>query len=51
MTSVQRPDLRQVLSAVVAGLTRATTAPDPREVGQRIGVDHVVTSTLRRTPT
>ena len=33
-----------------AGVTRAASAPDPREIGQRLAVDHVVTATLRRTP-
>ncbi|HEY5920522.1 MAG TPA: serine/threonine-protein kinase [Kofleriaceae bacterium] len=33
-----------------AGIVRSTTAPDPREVGHRLHVDHVVTATLRRTP-
>ena len=33
-----------------AGIVRADVAPDPREVGQRLHVDHVVTGSLRRTP-
>ena len=33
-----------------AGVVRSASAPDPREVGQRLHVDHVVTGTLRRTP-
>jgi eukaryotic-like serine/threonine-protein kinase len=33
-----------------AGLARQVPAPDPREVGQRLQVDHVVASSLRRTP-
>jgi TolB-like protein/predicted Ser/Thr protein kinase len=32
------------------GVVRSTTAPDPRELGERLHVDHVVTGTLRRTP-
>ncbi len=34
-----------------AGLVRTATAPDPREVGQRLHVDHIVSASLRRTPT
>jgi eukaryotic-like serine/threonine-protein kinase len=33
-----------------AGVVRSATAPDPRELGQRLSVDHIVTATLRRTP-
>src|SRR5690606_16950629 len=33
-----------------AGLVRSATAPAPREVVQRLHVDHVVTATRRRTP-
>jgi serine/threonine-protein kinase len=33
-----------------AGVVRSTTSPDPREVGQRLVVDHVATASLRRTP-
>jgi eukaryotic-like serine/threonine-protein kinase len=32
------------------GVVRSQAAPDPREFGQRLHVDHVVTGTLRRTP-
>ncbi len=32
-----------------AGIVRQTSAPEPRELGQRLQVDHVVTSSLRRT--
>jgi serine/threonine-protein kinase len=32
------------------GIVRSAQAPDPREVGQRLQVDHVVTGTLRRMP-
>ncbi|MDB4955454.1 MAG: serine/threonine protein kinase [Myxococcales bacterium] len=34
-----------------AGIVRSKTAPDPRELGRGLQVDHVVVSTLRRSPT
>jgi eukaryotic-like serine/threonine-protein kinase len=33
-----------------AGLVRAKTDPDPREVGRALDVDHVVTGSIRRLP-
>ena len=33
-----------------AGVVRGAVAPDPRELGKQLHVDHVVTGTLRRTP-
>jgi serine/threonine-protein kinase len=32
-----------------SGIARSTTAPDPREIGYRLEVDHVVVGSLRRT--
>jgi serine/threonine-protein kinase len=34
-----------------AGIVRTKTAEDPREVGNRLDVDHVVSASLRRVPT
>jgi serine/threonine-protein kinase len=34
-----------------AGVVRTQASQDPREVGQKLDVDHVVAGTLRRTPT
>ena len=33
-----------------SGTVRSTAAPDPRELGERLQVDHVVAGTMRRTP-
>jgi serine/threonine-protein kinase len=33
-----------------AGIVRQTVAPDAREIGQRLQVDHIVAASLRRTP-
>jgi eukaryotic-like serine/threonine-protein kinase len=33
-----------------AGIVRSANALDPREIGQKLNVDHVVSATLRRTP-
>jgi serine/threonine-protein kinase len=50
-------DVTDTLSTTVgirvrpAGIARSATAPDAREIGERLHVDHVVTATLRRTPT
>jgi serine/threonine-protein kinase len=48
-------DLTDILSTTPnlrvrpAGLTRAQTEPDPREIGRKLEVDHVVSGSLRRT--
>ncbi|NVB79367.1 MAG: protein kinase [Kofleriaceae bacterium] len=34
-----------------AGVVRQAALPDPREIGQRLVVDHVISGSLRRTPT
>lgn len=34
-----------------AGVVRQASAPDAREIGQRLVVDHVISGSLRRTPT
>jgi serine/threonine-protein kinase len=33
-----------------AGVVRSQTAPDPRDLGRKLSVDHVVSGALRRTP-
>lgn len=49
-------DLTDILSTTSnlrvrpAGIARSQAAPDPREVGKKLEVDHVVAGSLRRTP-